>query len=70
LNAGRAVTLRAATIESSRLRVAIVYTRSLVVAAAVTKFTTQTVSDAQMAEVRAAKAEWDATMQVVAARQD
>jgi hypothetical protein len=42
----------------------------LVVAAAVTKFTTQTVSDAQMAEVRAAKAEWDATMQVIAARQD
>jgi hypothetical protein len=40
----------------------------LVVAAAVTKFTTRTISDEQMAEVRRANAEWDATRQVVADR--
>jgi hypothetical protein len=40
----------------------------LIVAAAVTKFTTRTVSDEQMAEVRRAKAEWDATRQVAADR--
>jgi hypothetical protein len=42
----------------------------LVMAAALTKFTTRTVSEEQMAEVRRAKAEWDATRQVVADRQD
>jgi hypothetical protein len=42
----------------------------LVMAAAVTKFTIRRVSEEQMAEVRRAKAEWDATRQVVADRQD
>jgi hypothetical protein len=42
----------------------------LVVAAAVSKYATRFVSDEQMAEVRRAKAEWDATRQVVATRQD
>lgn len=70
MNAGRAVTLRTATIEFSGLRGAIVHTRPLVMAAAVTKFTTQIVSEAQMVEVRAAKAEWDATRQVISDWQD
>ena len=42
----------------------------LVIAAAVTKYETRTVSEEQMAEVRRAKAEWDGTRQVVADKQD
>jgi hypothetical protein len=43
---------------------------SLVVSAAMSKFATRTVSEAQLAEVEAAKTEWEATAQAVADQMD